>query len=69
MSYGVGHRCSVDPTLLWLWCRLMATALIGPLAWEHPYDVGAALKRQNNNKKKTKKNEVNFVFIKMQACN
>ena len=35
-----------DPTLLWLWCRLSATALICPLAWELPYAEGAALKRQ-----------------------
>ena len=42
-----------DPTLLWLRHRLAATALIGPLAWEPPYSVGAALKRQkikNKNK-------------------
>ena len=32
--------------MLWLPCRLAATALIGPLAWEHPYAVGSALKRQ-----------------------
>ena len=46
MSCGVGLRRSSDPTLLWLWCRLVATAPIGPLAWELPYAVGAALKRQ-----------------------
>ena len=38
-----------DPTLLWLWCRLVATVLI--LAWEPPYAVGAALKRQKTRKK------------------
>ena len=21
MNYGVGHRCGLDPMLLWLWCR------------------------------------------------
>ena len=39
-----------DPTLLWLWCRLAAPALIRPLAWEPPYAAGAAqemAKRQN----------------------
>ena len=46
MSYGVGHRRSSDPALLWLWCRPAAVAPIGPLAWEPPYAVGAALKRQ-----------------------
>ena len=33
-----------DLVLLWLWCRLAATALIRPLAWEPPHAVGAALK-------------------------
>ena len=46
MSCGVGRRCSLDPTFLWLWHRLAATALIRPLAWEHPYATGIALKRQ-----------------------
>ena len=31
-----------DPELLWLWRRLVATAPIGPLAWEPPYAAGAA---------------------------
>ena len=31
------HRCSLDPTLTWLWHRPAATALIGPLAWVSPY--------------------------------
>ena len=34
-----------DPTLLWLWCRLAATAPIGPLAWEPSYAAGAALEK------------------------
>ena len=49
MSRGVAHRCGSDPTLLWLWCRPMAIAPIGPPAWEPPYAVGAALKRQKGN--------------------
>ena len=28
VSCGVGRRRDLDPTLLWLWCRLAATALI-----------------------------------------
>ena len=32
--------------LLWLWCRPATTVLVRPLAWELPYAVGAALKRQ-----------------------
>ena len=46
MSCGVGRRQGSDLVLLWLWCRPAATALIGPLAWEPPYAMGAALKRQ-----------------------
>ena len=49
MSCGVGHRCGLDLASLWLWSRPAATAPIGPLAWEPPYAMGAALKRQNNN--------------------
>ena len=44
MSCGVGHRRGSDLAWLWLRCRLTATALIQPLAWEHPYAAGAALK-------------------------
>ena len=39
-----------DPALLWLWCRPVATAPIGPLAWETLYAVGMALKRQTKTK-------------------
>ena len=36
-------RSQTQPSvLLWLWHRLAATALIGPLAREPPYAVGAA---------------------------
>ena len=33
-----------DPALLWLWHRLAVVAPIGPLAWEPPYAMSAALK-------------------------
>ena len=56
LSYGVGRRRGSDLALLWLWCRLAATALIGPLAWEPPYATGVALKRQKTRKKKKKEN-------------
>ena len=46
MSCGVGHRCSSDPALLWLWCRPGATAPIQSLALEPPYAIATALKRQ-----------------------
>ena len=32
--------------LLWLWCRPAAVDLVGPLAWEPPYAMGAALKKK-----------------------
>ena len=44
MSYGVGHRLSLDLELLWLWHRPAAIALIRPLAWELLYARCAALK-------------------------
>ena len=42
MSCGVGCICGLDPELLWLWCRPMATAPIGPLAWEPPCAHGSS---------------------------
>ena len=44
-----------DPTLLWLWHRLVAIVLIRPLAWEPPYAIGVALEKAKRPKKKTKK--------------
>ena len=52
VSCGVGCRRGSDPTLLWLWCRPVATAPIGPLAWEPPYASGAALKGQKDKETK-----------------
>ena len=43
-----------DPALLWLWCRLVATTPIQPLAWERPYAVGAAQEMAKRQKKKKK---------------
>ena len=51
MSCGVGGRHGLDPTLLSLWHKPAATALIGPLVWEPPYAMGAVLKRQKDQKK------------------
>ena len=45
MNCGVDHRHSLDPMLLWLWCRPASIALIGPLAWEPPYAAGEALEK------------------------
>ena len=49
MNCGVG--CS-DLALLWLWYGLMATAPIGPLAWEPLCAVGAPLKKTKVNKER-----------------
>ena len=58
MSCGVGRRHGSDLALLWLWCRLEATALIRPLAWETPYPVGAALEDRQKKKKEEKMQSV-----------
>ena len=59
MSCGVGCRCSSDLALLWLCPRPVATAVIGPLAWESPNAVCAALKRQKDKKKQTTNQTMN----------
>ena len=59
MSCGVGRRHGLDLALLWLWCRLVATTLVRPLAWEPPYAAGVALKGQKEKNKKTKKTPLN----------
>ena len=64
MSCGVGRRRGLDPTLLWLWHRLAATAPIRPLAWEPPYAAGAAqemAKRQNKTKKQGRIGNISLV--------
>ena len=55
VSCGVGHRHGSDLALLWVWRRLAATALIGPLAWEPPCAKRVALKRKDKKKKKKRK--------------
>jgi len=64
VSCGVGHRRSLDPALLWLWCRLAAVALIRLLSWELPYAVGLVPKKQKQNKK-NKKYPKNISFPKI----
>ena len=49
-SCHVGCRCGLDPALLWLWRRLMAAALIWPLAWELIYATRVALKTNKQTK-------------------
>ena len=55
MSCGIGCRHGLDPTLLWLWCRLGASAPIQPLSWEIPYATGEALKGQKEKKKEVQR--------------
>ena len=55
MSRGVDRRRSSDPALLWLWRRPVAVVLIGPLAWEPPYTMRAALEKAKRQKNKNKK--------------
>ena len=47
-ALSIGHRCGLDPVLLWLWRRAAAVTLIQPLAWELPYAAGVALKRKKD---------------------
>ena len=57
MSCGVGYRLVSAPAFLWLWHRLVATALIQPLAWELPYavDIWKQTKTLNTHTNKTLK--------------
>ena len=45
VSFGVGHRCSLDLALLWLY-RPASTTPIRPLGQELPYALSAALQKQ-----------------------
>ena len=51
LSCGVGRRHGLGPALLWLWCRLVAAALITPLAWDPPYAMGVALEKVQKKEK------------------
>ena len=63
MSCDVGHRRGSDPALLWLWCRLVATVLIPPLAWEPPYAASVALEKKKKKKKQVHKSQCIFVYV------
>ena len=52
MSCGVGHRCGLDPALLWH--SLAVVAPIRPLVWEPLYATGVALKSKINQTTTTK---------------
>ena len=55
MSCGAGHRRGLDPVLLWLWHRPVATSPIRPRAWEPPYAAGMARENAKSQKKKKEK--------------
>ena len=53
-----------DLALLWLWCRLVAVALIQPLAQESLYATGAIQKERKEKKRKEKKrNECHWNYL------
>ena len=59
----MGCRRGSDPVLLWLWRRVVATALIRPLAWNlhMPWEQ---LKKWQKDKKKKKKRKEGSLFEK-----
>ena len=56
MSCGVDRRCGSDPALPWLWCRLAATALIGPPSLGTSMCHGCSPRKDKKRKKKSKEN-------------
>ena len=60
MSCGVVSRHGSDLALLWWWCRLAATAAIGPLARELPDAMGVALSRQTDRQEGRKEGRDSF---------
>ena len=67
MSHGIGCRCGLDLMLLWLWCRQAAAVPIRLLAWEPPYAMGVALKRQKDKKTKKSLGEGKVVVLERQG--
>ena len=65
VSCDVGRKCGSDPTLLWLWCRPAAVALIQPLAWESPYAAGGALKGKKKKTKTKTESNVNYFISEL----
>ena len=66
MSCGAGCRHGWDPALLWLWHRPVATAPIGPLAWEPPHAAEGAQEMAKKDKKKKKKySYLLYIFIRL----
>ena len=65
----VGHRCSLDPVLPWLWHGPAAAALMQPLAWELTYDEDVTVKIRGKKRCpffKRKRNKKPHVFSQLQ---
>ena len=58
----------MDLVLLWLWQRLVAAALIRPLAWEPLYAEGAALTSQKKIQTKNKQKQKPNLFVHPTSC-
>ena len=58
VNCGVGSRGGSDPTLLWLWHRPVAAALIQLLAWELPHAACVVIKQQQINNSNNSKNKL-----------
>ena len=56
----MGHRRDLDLTLLWLWCRPVATGLIRPLAWESPYAEGVVQEKAKRHAPPKKRSNIKF---------
>ena len=57
MSCDVGHRCGLDPRLLWLWHRPVATAPIRPPSLGTSI-CHSCLEKTKKDQKKKKKNKI-----------
>ena len=63
MSCDVGRKLNLDPELLWLWHKPVATALIRPLAWEPPCAKRAAQEKAKRQKKRERNNHIPIALL------
>ena len=63
MCYGVVCRRGLDSMLLWLWCRLVATAPIWSLAWVPPYAISLKRHTHTHTQKKENANKIPKMVI------
>ena len=68
VTCGVGCRCGSDLAWLWLWHRPVATAPIGPLAWEPPYAVGVTQENGKKTKKRKEKKIMDMYLLLFLNC-